>query len=384
MNLWELIKKIWATPVPSPREWQTPTFKKETALPEKKTMPTLPKIKPIKKVETLPRVKTKPAKRPTEKPAEKPVEKPTEKPAEVPVEKPIETPDEAIKKVQEYGAQILETYKETDRILEDYRRKLEEAWKRYPEYPELKPLPEAPLREKIDTYKNLSDLAKTFTSLALIATTIVGIRRGVPEAGLIAFGEMVRAFREEDDRKFENALRDWQIQVAKIQDENNKILEKYNAEKEKYASFLDFQRSLTEIDLKRIEGIRASLEAQQKMIYEIEKMLKERRREILEEQRLLLDLQLLYLKSQELQIKLLFTPLEKELQFEKLKAEIRKINAQIENIHSQIEKRRQETKTKAREEEARKSIIPEKYLKGEFGKLSTDEIIKYLEELERR
>jgi len=109
--------------------------------------------------------------------------------------------------------------------------------------PHIEQLPEVPKLR--DTFNNLSNLTKIVINLAIIGATVYGLREGLPEGGLMAFNQMLEAFRKKDLEEFENAMKQFNASISRFQAMNDAMYRKYLADVEA-AKYKD-QRSLQRI-----------------------------------------------------------------------------------------------------------------------------------------
>ena len=194
--------------------------------------------------------------------------------------------------------QLEDLDKQYQEIKEGYHKVYEEIIKnlkesQIPEYPELKGIPEPPQRGKINTFQNLSEIGKFFTSMAILAVSAMGIKHNIPEAGMYAYTEMLKAFKENDDEKFAQALKDWELQVMKISDENVKLLDKYKNDLLKYQDDKEKMLQIAGIAEKQLKATEAYLQIKTNLIATLAQLKSEEAKQAVER----LKLQIEYIKA---------------------------------------------------------------------------------------
>lgn len=361
-NLLEILKSMFSAPIPSPREgFPDPFARPAKTIAEVKKAPELTKkpvrvLRPkISKTKALPPL-TKAEERYLQEAierirAEKEAERPAERPSEAPT---LPSSVESLQQLQEIMKQIGEKYKEYEKFIDEHKKRLEEAYAKYPKFPELKEIPEPPQRERIDTYKNLSNIGKAFISIGILATTLLGLKEKVPEAGLLAFAEMMRAFRENDDERFLRAVKDWQLQVEKIQNHNQKVLQEYASKLEEAKLDIEKAKELGRLDEAKINVALQSLEQMANMYMTMAQVLAKKEEEEFKRLKMMLEIQAEALK---------LVKLEREIELAKLK--VPKTMAEIALIQQ-----------KTRESEARRKILLKKLEEMGKGEKTLEKIIE--------
>lgn len=143
------------------------------------------------------------------------------------LEKPKTLEQEVSQKEKVIEEQLKEAEAAARLAKEDYQRRLAE----YLVVPQLPPLqledvPEVP--KYVDTYNTLSDLTRAALNTAILVLSVHGVKTGLPEGGLIAYNEMLEAFRRKDLEDFMINAERFRMSLERAKAMNDKKIAEYN------------------------------------------------------------------------------------------------------------------------------------------------------------